>query len=296
MELTPISGYFDDTYLDVLRSDGSWQIRKLKCQIKLADDFISIFNRPTRRRMLVLTPDQHSRLNGTVIRISGADEIYLIGNSQKDMGAGGVYRVTLPMNKTTDRVEIFRKCTKGTDDNPGALVRESMGFYYMDLELRTLTNEGETLSASIAKYFFWFQRDIDLLADDEFTFEDVTYRVLESFYDTGFRGARVTTEDDSREAIHYKRLSGDSVYDNETGEYSLSYNDYDISAEISEIMESRRDSGQLYEDVIYKVLVQDEHIGFRPSTKDKVVIDDYERNIDSIIRDRHNKSWELTCR
>ena len=76
MELNSISGYFDDVTLDVLKADGTWSMNRLKGQLKLADDFISIFNRPTRRRMLVLTPAQHKRLNGTVVRIQEADEVF----------------------------------------------------------------------------------------------------------------------------------------------------------------------------------------------------------------------------
>jgi len=296
MNLTSIAGYFDDTSIDVLRSDGVWQKNKFKGQIKLADDFISIFNRPTRRRMLTLSPANYKKLNGTVIRVRDADETFLIGNPQKDLGEGGTYRVTMPLNKSADIVDIERKQVTGVGEDVGVLVSSAVGSYHMDLELRTLTAEGETLNSTISKYFFWFPSDCPIKKDDEFTYDTENFRVLEAYNDTGFRGVRVTTEKDSRENLTYRQIQGEPVFNNTTGAYVTNYRDLLISAEVKEVasMKTGR-SEKLFEDKIYTVLIESGHIGVIPTTKDLVSIDGTDRKILSAVRDRHINSWELTC-
>lgn len=296
MELSRISEYFDDTDLDVLRSsDSVWQHKRITGQIKISDDFISIFNRPTRRRMLLLSETQYNNLNGNVIRVTGSDTVYLIGNPQKDYGKGGVYRVTIPLNKAQSLVEVFRKNVTGPSNDPGALVRTSLGNFYMDLELRTLSQEGEGLNSTFSKYFFWFDNDTTFTEGDEFDYDNKTFRIVESYMDTGFRGIRATTETDARETLTYRKQSGPTVQNPATGRYVTPYSDTTFSAEILEKIESRPNSGGVSEVVIYTVLVEQDHLGVTPSTRDKVIIDGSDRDIVKIVKNRRDKSWELTC-
>ena len=296
MELSSISEYFDDTSVDVLRaSDGVWQVAKIKGQIKIADDFISIFNRPTRRRMLLLSKREYENLNGSVIRITEDETVYLIGNAQKDYGKGGVYRITLPLNKAESLVEVFRKSVSGPSNDPGALARVSLGNFYMDLELRTLSQEGDDLTSTFSKYFFWFDKSTNFLVGDEFDHDGKTFRVLESYMDTGFRGVRATTAEDARETLTYRQQSGQSVQTPSSGVYVTPYTNTTFSAEVLEKIESRPNGVKPFEVVIYTVLVEQNHLGVTPSTRDKVVIDSADRDIIKVVKNRRDKTWELTC-
>ncbi len=296
MELDSIAGYFDDTKIDVLSSSGRWQVNQFKGQLKLADDFISIFNRPTRRRMLTMSPKSYKKLNGTVIRIPASGEVFFVGNPQQDLGGGGSYRVTCPLNKAQDQVEVYRKEVEGEGEDVGALVSKSVGTYYMDLELRTLTADSDSVDATISRFFFWFPSDSPLSRGDMFDYNDETFKILEVFNDTGFRGVRATTEEDSREQLVYRQLTGDPIYDNASGTYSNSYDDFIISAEVKEITENRELDGQLFEERIYTVIIEESNIGVTPSLKDSITIDDEDRKIEGLVRNRHARTWEVSCR
>lgn len=296
MELGDVAKHFDKTNIDVYNElISEWENDLILGQFKLADDFISIFNRPTRRRMLFLHPDAYEKISQfSLIREAKTGFLYIFGEPQYDL-ADSAYRVTLPLHKVVSQTTITRRATTGPSNDPGILGDTVLPASYCDIELRTLSNEGDTDQSIYEKHFIWLQKTVDLIKGDILVFLGETYKVLSVYKDTGFTGARITNEPDSRETYTYRQRSGDPTYVPLTGAYTLNYNDFQISAELEGI-ESESDDGNITFDVLYTVLIEYSLIGFTPAIGDAITIGGKDKVVVKVERPKHLESWKVTLR
>jgi len=296
MELKLAASYFDKTSIDVYDDTAvEWSNSLIKGQFKLADDFISIFNRPTRRRMLFLSPDEYSKIsNFSLIREPESGFLYLFGEPQHDLMESS-YRTTLPLHKVRSQTTVNRRGTVGPTNDPGGLVDSFLTPVYADIELRTLTQEGSTDKSIYTKEFMWMQKDADVIKGDILLFEGITYRVLQTYLDTGFKGARITDEPDSRENVTYRKRISDDTYNNTTGGYTKNLQDFVIAVEIQG-SKAEDDQGEIALDKTYTVLIEFAAIGSPPESGDFIVIDTEDREIIKVEREKNLASWKVVLR
>lgn len=296
MELSRVAAYFDKTQIDVFDdAAGLWIEAEVTGQFKLADDFISIFNRPTRRRMLFLSPDEYDKMkNNSLIREPVTGLLYLFGEPQFDL-LEDPYRVTLPLHKVLLQTTVTRRATIGGAGDPGVLVDTALTPVYADIELRTLADDGDTDNSLHSKQFIWLPKNADVVAGDVLVFDGITYIVQVTYQDTGFLGARITSEPDSRVDFTYRQRTGDPTFNNSTGVYTPNYSNFFISAELDSI-EEESDDGDIVSDTLYTVFIEYLAIGFTPNIGDAMVIDSDDRIIVKLTRERHLESWKVILR
>lgn len=296
MELALAAAHFDRTVIDVYDDGNSrWLNAEIKGQFKLADDFISIFNRPTRRRMLFLAPDQYEKIKTfSLIREATTGFLYLFGEPQHDI-AEIAYRTTLPLHKVANQTTVTRWATIGPSNDPGILVDSVLTPVYADTELRTLNQEGDTDQSIYNKKFMWLPRTANVIKGDILVFDNVTYKVLSTYFDTGLLSARITTEPDSRETFTYRQRAGDPTFNNGTGVYTENYDNFQISAEL-ETLEEESDDGEITSDTLYTILIEYLAIGFTPNIGDAMILDANDKLIVKVDRVRHLESWKVVLR
>jgi hypothetical protein len=294
MQLSQIASYFDDQPFDVYdKATGTWLPEAIKGQLKIADDFVSLFNRSTRRRMLLLNPEEHAKLrDNNVVRVSGLTEAVMLGHPQFDASGGEVYRVTIPANSVRGEATHVRKQPTGPANDPGPLVAVNLGTIFFDLELRTVEVTGASDVVTAGKYFIYMPAGSDVQELDELTYNGVTYRLTELYDDSGFLAARATTTPDLRQTFTYTYVTDTNVFDNNTGAYTENVTTYQITGEISKVEEAEK----TFNDALktkYTIIIGTTHIGFPPRVGDRILVDGADRNILKVSRDRYADAWEV---
>lgn len=297
MDLKRIASYFDTQPFDVYDSvSGTWSIEAFYGQLKAADDFVSLFNRATRRRMLFVSPDQFVGIGqGSVIRISGGGEPLILGHPQEDAAFGEVYRYTIPCNYASRFGTIKRRKPAGPANDPGPLVETVIGTSYFDVELRTVEKSGDDLTFSVGKYFLYLPYGVSIEEGDTIEVSPTEYyRIVEIYEDSGLLAARATTAEDLRQDFTYKRVNGSGTFDNNLGRYVENVTTYTVAGEVIDIT-STDSTLSVASKPKYKILIPMDNIGFMPNVGDKITLDGQDRNVISVTRDRLNHSWDVVC-
>lgn len=296
MELSQAASYFDKTYLDIYDNVNElWLNKEVIGQLKLSDDFISIFNRPTRRRMLFVSPTEYDKMkNFSLLRENDTGFLYLFGEPQYDI-LETAYRTTIPLHKVALQTTVTRRATIGPGNDPGVLLNTTLPAVYADIELRTISDDGETDNSIHSKHFMWFPSDSDVIKGDKLVFDEVDYKVLTTYKDIGFLGARVTDEPDSREDFTYRQRTGDPTFNSSAGTYTPNYTNFFISAELEGLQEDS-ESGSITKDKLYTIQIEYKAIGFTPNIGDAMILDSKDRVIIKIDREKHLESWGVTLR
>ena len=182
----------------------SWEPNAFKARIDLTDRFLSNFNRPTRMRMM-LHDDLVELPSSLVIRHPGTHDAYLVGTTRKDARAGQPYvalticrLVTELPGGSAGLATVSRKSPQGPAGNPGWLVDTPRPKVWIDTEFLSSADEVGATDLRVERYNAFVPRSAGLQHWDFVTLQGITYRVIDTFMDSGFCGLRVDQEADTR--------------------------------------------------------------------------------------------------
>ena len=202
--------------------------------VTLTDRFLSNFNKPLRRRMLMTRPGTAMPAS-RVIRHPLTQDIYLIGQTRTDVRNGQATVDLSVLQLATDTpmgsaglATITRKVAKGPAGDPGHLVDTIVAKSFVDLEFRTSQTEEETFEIKVANYFAFLPQTLRLQAWDFLELHGRRMRVVDVFPDSGLLGLRVDEEPDRR-LDFVLQVPGTRVYDKATHTYSQAERRFNVT-------------------------------------------------------------------
>lgn len=263
------------------------------------DRFLSIYNRPTRKRQLYVSPEQEIPPS-LVIRhaLTGAEYILGIGrmDARGDVDEGNPY-VTLCMlhdvsSTGSGRARLYRRAPLGPPENPGWLVEQELAHTFLDLEFRTNASESGTLNNKIPNFYAWCPATISAQEWDYFELGGKRYRVVDSFMDAGMVGLRLDQEPDPR--LDFVIQTKEQVYDNIRHEWVDRLETYNVTGIIprdEDISKWARTTAINTIDVVIK----SEHIGFTPLPEMDILYQGRTRKIKNVTTQAGQKEFRLVC-
>lgn len=205
-------------------TDSTWDSLPIfKAQLKSADKFLSIYHRPTRKRMLYCAPDVAP--TSTIIRVKVTGEIFIVGAVQSDSHANVNYRVVYSLNKALGYGRLIRKVTSGPSNNPGWAVDTEILRTFVDAELRSLDEREDNKLYHYGHYILNFPagtlvEEFDtFIVDQNFSSlptQNLSFYIFESYHDSGMVNARAVLRGDERVNVVYKVYTGQTYVNQQT--------------------------------------------------------------------------------
>ena len=180
----------------------------------------------------------------------------------------------------------------GSGDDLGLVSYATSEHAYMEIELRTASDEKDSLDVSIGDFNCHLSRNVTPQSGDYLRFNGTYYRIAIPYSDSGFKAARLVKEDPHYETLTYKLDTGTSGYDPVTGSFTSGSADRLVSALFgdAEVMRDRKSGA--YNRVISAFIYQ-RHIGFTPKVGDKVVHNGQEYEILKVAENQRELQWRL---
>lgn len=269
-------------------------------RISLTDRFLSNFNRPLRRRMLHYSPTSEIPASYT-IRHPDTGDVYLIGQRREDTDKGIDYHAMAVCHMVTDEgpnssaglATLTRKAPQGPAEDPGWLVEQVVGRYYIDLEFRTSLNEADLHQQRMESFVMWIHKNADIETYDFVELHNRIYRVTDVYPDSGFQMARIDQEEDYRVDLVVK-VGESKRYDEELMRYVTD----PVSYNVTMLLDSDQNFGSWMSDSqdYMDLSVQEDHIGFRPEPGMVIEYQGRERTIRHVHYYRGERQYKIRCR
>ena len=292
MFLKSTAKYFDRTFFDVFyRNTGMWVSRGLKGQVKKADQFIEIWNRPTRKRQIHTAMGQPLE-QSAVVRVEASGEIFMVGTVKVDVHSNYGYRQVAGLHKVTGVAVVTRRLPAGPPEDPGWAVSSTIATTFGDIELRSVIENQDVQFDNYGNMFLFLPHDVVLLRHDSVSIVGKDYFVLEPYADSGLQCARVTEEKDVRINFQISR-KGEPVYDDATS--STTYPDR-VTLNVTGKIEPMRDADTPNSDISntdIKVMVKRGWMPFAPMLQDEVLWRGQVFTVVSIDEDAASEEWVM---
>lgn len=267
----PISWYDNVQHDYLLTSD--------KVSISVVDQFLSNFNRPTRRRMMQCDPEMEFGESLT-LRDEGTGNLFIVGEPRSDQMRSTPYvssyllhLVTPVPGGSAGLAQVIRKVAKGPKENPGWLEPELHARTYMDVEVAAVVHETGVEEVYENSVLVFMPRSVTVKRFDLIYINDREYRVSTMYADSGIHIAKCFEEADDRINVLYRRSAEGKPrhYDAELGEFVSTDEDYKVTVRFvkNHNFASWDAESQNYKDLV----IEYDNIGFRPTSKDHVIID-----------------------
>lgn len=275
-----------------------------KGRVHLTDRFLSIYNRPTRKRQLFVRPG--TKLPETyVMRHQSTGEVYILGNGRQDarddVDGGKAYsdmyilHLCTPTSGGSSGLAIQkRKVPKGPPENPGWLVEEVISETFIDMEFRTSSAEEGIYDTKTENFYAWTPITVEAFQHDVFELDGRSYRVVDTFTDAGMRGLRLDRERDNRVDFTIT-FTGPTVYNKDTYKMETTSGTHNVTGTVREKTdlalwrsESRTAPG-------IEVVIEEDHIGFIPKPNMKISYQGKERIIKDVASSVGDRQFSLVC-
>lgn len=287
MDLRKAAGYFDRQPFDTYDfGTSSWVSRAFKGQLKLADNFVSIYHRPTRKRMLYCTPANAPV--ASVVRCSDTLEVFMVGTAQQDAANASAYRSVIGLHRA-EPATVYRKTPQDNEGVLGWAIEEVLEQTFADKELRTLNENQDQKLIAEGNYFMWLPSDSAVDRYDTVLLAGERYLVLEVYTDAGYRACRVTHRPDERRDIMFYKV-GAPVYNPATQTNTPTRTPYQLTAKVMPVVREDRESGDLHRDEI-KVMALESFMSFTPDINDEVTVDGRTYRVQEAEADSLTREW-----
>lgn len=290
MDFTQVAAYFNRDNLDHYDfTTGSWVLGSFPAQVKQSDGFISIWNRPTRKRMLYTA--KGVSIPSSVIRVPSTQEIYMVGHSFGDSHRDTHYRTLTGLHQSAGTALHYRKTPAENAGIKGWAVEVLVKTTFADGELRSVNESQDNRLLNYGNYFLFLPSNTDVRRHDTVLFQGTTHYVLEVYHDSGMVCARSTVEPDARVNFVYQSM-GSSSYNPNTQTAGVSYTSYNATgiikpAEVKDIKSSEVTRNRI------TVRLLESFISFQPKIGDKVSYLGKVHTVDFVSRDAGLEEWSL---
>lgn len=275
--------------------DDSFVVNEFQGRIDLTDRFLTIYNRPTRKRVLFTDPKTPLPASG-VIKHPQTGEIYILGvprqDARWDVDGGSPYvqmsmlHLVTPNDATAGQAVHTRKVFVGPEQ--GWLVEQQLGTHYMDVEFRTSASEQDVYLGTVENYFAWLPHDTVVETFDTLTIQGVNYFVLDDYIEMGMCALRVAKQADPRVDFHIHRSA--RIFNNDTFEYETTTVAEPVTGMIPEFTEAAEWFSKSTESV---VVINTDHIVFKPEVNMAVTLFDRKLTIKSVFLQASQSQWRL---
>lgn len=265
-------------------SSGTW-IDAFSGQLKLADKFTTIWNRPTRKRNLYTAPD--SPPTSAVIRVIETGEIFMLGTGQHDVFQGGATRVVYGLHKTKG-VATHRRLTP--TPGGGWATNELVQVTFGDVELRSVNENQDVELQHYGHYFMFLPSNSTVEDGDTVELDGLVYTLLEVYPDSGLVAARVSAKPEERVNVVYT-VVGPSVYDPNTRTNTPTLTPYNVTAKIEPLSESEL-QGE-YSNAAIKFMVESKFITVSPKINDRITYSGKTYKVMGVDRDSVSAEWSV---
>lgn len=271
-------------------------------RIDPTDRFLSIYNRPTRKRQLFTEP--HTPLpQSNVFKHQTTGDIYILGQTRQDtrydvldgqpyVSISMLHLVTPNALGSSGKAIQVRKETQGPPENPGWMVAVDLGETYLDIEFRTSSSEAGVHDSKIENFYAW--TPINVIAEqwDFFELNGIQYRVVDTFTDIGMRGLRLDRESDPRVDVVIQVQ--DRTYNDTTHEWESVTQDFNVTAIVPEAtnLASWVDTSASSQIVL---AIDHKNIGFTPKINQSILYQGVKRLIKKVSTQAGEKQFQVTC-
>lgn len=311
--LRRIQRSYRDTVLEQYNSDGTWtkwlphpelppSSSKNLFHLFDVDRFLSIYNRPVRRRQISHEPGAHFP-DSMLIRNPGDGSVYLIGADRTDTDGNITVETLTTLHQVGQVCTVKRRqlSESASETDPGWLEYVTVGEFYFDAELRTVSEESDLASEFVGKYFT-FTHFSGLEPNDVIYFPDGQSYIVEMPYqDAGFWSARVARMKDAREDIVISKVeatgttstTGWNPYDPDGSSGSEGQNDFDVTAWVGRSMS---EPGTEHVSVNQlKIFIDKFAIGFEPTTSHTIKVGEEDWKVREVKYNHTFEQYKLSC-
>lgn len=299
MELKQVAERFHDItfdYYDVV--EGTWLLAQTAGRIVPVDRFQSLYSAPLHLRTAAL-PAGVALPESRTLRVNGMTQVYLCGQPRDDIGASGSRGVLCNLRLVTGQAggiyQIHRKATVGAAPDKGPLVDSVVASYYGDSQLFSVKKNDELANDYIGDFHLIFPATADVrewdFAEDA---DGRMYRILETYFDSGFLLCRALETVDTRVDVTYK-LNTLAAYTPGTAEKpTRSPVNYVITGYFSSYTDKDKVANGVASEFLFHV--EADHIGFIPNKQGLISYAGKDHGILSVTHDAAKRQWCFQCR
>lgn len=262
-------------------------------RIDLTDRFLSIYNRPTRKRVLFTAPDTELPESG-VMRHPMTGEVYIVGSPRQDARwdvEGGSPYVKLSMlhlvtpTGTTAGIASHKRRVMGSTQD--WLTTTVLGNEYMDVEFRTSSSEKDVELGQIENYFAWLPPKTVVDTHDTLTLNDVDYLVIDVYEEMGMCALRVAKRPDPRMDLLIHRTT--KIFNNDTFEYEITT----VAEKVTGLIPKHTEGSAWGSGTSAVINIEAEHILFKPEVDMEVTVGGRKLTIQSVFLQAGETQWRL---
>ena len=273
-------------------------------RIHLMDRFLSIYNRPLRKRQLYVKPGTDLP-ESMVFRHQTSGSIYLLGKGRQDaasnVDSGNTYvdmymchDVTPEPGGSSGLARYFRKGAEGPPTNPGWLVEKELEPVYIDMEFRTSATDTAAYDKKIGSLFCWAPLWLEAKEWDFIELWGKKYRVVDVYTEAGLRGLRIDEEKDVR--IDFVISVDDETFNPVTRKWERVKENFNVSGIMIDSSDLANWRGVFREDIPTSktaIAVEEENIGFVPQVGHKLTLNGRTREIKEVLTQAGEKQYQL---
>lgn len=290
MDLFKTSKYFDTTkFLEYDFLSSSWVDRGFIGQVKKADNFVSIWNRPTRKRMIYSQVDVP--LTSTVVKVVGTGEILIVGSSQDDVHSSKGYRRVYNAHEAFSTAEVRRKTSPIVGGKKDFAVDSLVETTFGDYELRATDRLKDEVLLGHGEYFLFLPSNSSVSDLDEVIISGHPFVVYEVARDSGLVSCRATSKPDDRRNFVYKEIVAD-VYDPSTQTFIPTFESYNSTGKVLSV-EDKIDYERDENKEEYMIVIRNEYISYVPKVGSKVDVFSNTYTVLSVKSDSLREEWKM---
>lgn len=299
MELKQVAERFHDLtfdYYDV--AGGNWLPAQTAGRIIPVDRFQSLYSAPLHLRTAAL-PAGVVLPESRTLRVSGMTQVYLCGQPRDDVAAnesrGVLCNLRLVTGEAGGIYQIHRKTTLGATPDKGPLVDSVVAAYYGDSQLFSVKKNDELANDYIGDFHLIFPATADVR---EWDFaEDASgrmYRILETYFDSGFLLCRALETVDTRVDVTYKLNTVSTYVPGSGNKPTRSDVSYVITGYFKAYVDKDTESSGVSSEFCF--CVEADHIGFIPNKQGLISYAGKDHGILSVTHDAVKRQWCFQCR
>lgn len=286
------------------RETQTFSRRGFEGRVHLMDRFLSIYNRPLRKRQLFVKPG--TRLpESRVFRHPKSGCVYLIGQGRQDaasnVDSGDTYvsmymchEVTPEPGSSSGLASYFRRGPKGPLTDPGWLVEEELEPVFIDMEFRTSSTDTAAYDHKIESLFCWAPLWLEAKAWDFIELWGERYRVVDTYVEAGLRGLRIDREKDVR--VDFTIQRNQQVFDPVGRKWTDNIEEFNVTGVIVDTSDLANWRGVFREDIPSSnavVAVNYDHIGFTPEVGMRLNLGGRVREIKEVHAQAGDKQYKM---
>lgn len=288
MDIKAAAKFFDRQEFDHYDfATSAWVLASFVGQLKVADTFVSIWNRPTRKRMLYTAPE--IVILSSVIRMSTTQEVLLVGSAQSDSFNNQVYKEVRGLHAVSETGTLQR----WINDPP--ISRQIIEPVFFDIELRSV-NENIDKDYQQNGHFFGFFQSSSTAKKHDVVIDSLNneFFIVETYKDSGFLAARLIKMSDDRVVLTYRKETG-QTYNPATQQVTPTYADFEVLGRVFPYENKDRDNSEIPTDYV-SIQLDSEFVTFEIDPNDLIVNGSKSYVVSSVTEDSSLTDKNITIK